>query len=155
MTRRWLTLRKAALHLPAILGFRPLAPLAAPVDRDDGAADAQFFAAEAMIRFAVEGGIAQDAMAQETMGPIYDRTQERLGTSDLMIIRTRRKLLECVRAFQKGAPAPGVNRPELYRLRSGGVIVPKGTNGLDAMADLLFDRVPLDEFRTRWEATVG
>jgi len=99
-------------------------------------------------------GMAQDAMAQETMGPIYDRTQERLGTSDVMIIRTRRKLLDCVRAFGRGAPAPGVDRPELYRMRSGGVVVPAGTNGLDAMADLHFDRVPLDEFRSRWEATL-
>jgi hypothetical protein len=99
-------------------------------------------------------GMAQDAMAQETMGPIYDRTQERLGTSDVMIIRTRRKLLDCVRAFGRGAPAPGVDRPELYRMRSGGVVVPAGTNGLDAMADLHFDRVPLEEFRSRWEATL-
>ncbi len=96
--------------------------------------------------------IAQDAMAQESMGPIYDRRQERLGTSDVMIIRTRRKLLDCIRAYQRGGAAPGVNEPSLYRMRSGGVIVPAGTNGLDAMADLLFDRVPLDEFRARWEA---
>ena len=99
-------------------------------------------------------GIAQDAMAQETMGPIYDRTQERLGTSDVMIIRTRRKLIDAVRAFAKGAPAPGIDKPDLWRMRSGGVVVPAGTNGLDAMADLHFDRMPLDEFRTRWEATV-
>jgi phenylpropionate dioxygenase-like ring-hydroxylating dioxygenase large terminal subunit len=99
--------------------------------------------------------IAQDAMAQETMGPIYDRRQERLGTSDVMIIRTRRKLLDCLRAFGRGASAPGVDRPELYRMRSGGVIVPNGINGLDAMADLLYDRVPLAEFRELWEATVS
>ena len=35
------------------------------------------------------------------------------------------------------------------------VVVPAGTNGLQAMADLHFDRVPLAEFRARWEATVG
>jgi phenylpropionate dioxygenase-like ring-hydroxylating dioxygenase large terminal subunit len=96
--------------------------------------------------------IAQDAMAQESMGPIYDRRQERLGTSDVMIIRTRRKLLDCVRAHARGAVPPGVDDPELYRMRSGGVIVNAGVNGLDAMSDLLFDRVPLAEFRERWEA---
>jgi hypothetical protein len=69
-----------------------------------------------------------------------------------MIIRTRRKLLDCVRAFGRGAPAPGVDRAELYRMRSGGVIVPAGLNGLDAMSDLLYDRVPLAEFREHWEA---
>src|SRR5579859_6426623 len=99
--------------------------------------------------------VAQDAMAQETMGPIYDRTKERLGTSDLMIIRTRRKLLDCVRAFGRGAAAPGVDEPERYRMRSGGVVVPQGVNGLDAMADLLYDRVPLEVFRERWAATVS
>src|ERR1700730_2163313 len=99
--------------------------------------------------------VAQDAMAQETMGPIYDRTQERLGTSDLMIIRTRRKLLDSVRAFGRGAPAPGVDDPSLYRMRSGGVVVPTGVNGLDAMADLLYDRVPLEVFKERWAAAVS
>ncbi len=99
--------------------------------------------------------IAQDAAVQETMGPIYDRTQERLGTSDAMIIRTRRKLLKEVRAFQEGTSPSGVDKPELYRMRSGGVVVPEGVNGLDAMADLHFDRVPLAEFRKRWEAELA
>jgi hypothetical protein len=39
-------------------------------------------------------------------------------------------------------------------MRSGGAIVPAGVNGLDAMADLHYDRVPLEEFRSRWEASV-
>ncbi len=98
--------------------------------------------------------IAQDAMTQESMGPIYDRTQERLGTSDLMIIRTRRRLLEWVRAFAEGGAAPGVDNPEVYRMRSGGVVIPEGINGLEAMADLHFNRTTLDEFRARWESTV-
>src|SRR5438094_5476961 len=98
--------------------------------------------------------MAQEQLAQESMGPIYDRTTEGLGTSDLMTILPRRKLLDCVRAFKAGAPAPGVNRPELYRMRSGGVVVPEGMNSLDAMADLLYDRIPLEDFRMAWEATV-
>ena len=44
---------------------------------------------------------------------------------------------------------------DAYRMRSGGVIVPVGVNGLDAMADLLYDRVPLEVFRERWAATVS
>ena len=39
-------------------------------------------------------------------------------------------------------------------MRSGGAIVPEGVNGLDALADLHFDRLPLEEFRARWEAEV-
>jgi hypothetical protein len=57
-----LPLRKAAFHLPTILGLGPLPPLATPVDRNDGAPHAQLFAAKAMILFAVEGGITQDAI---------------------------------------------------------------------------------------------
>jgi hypothetical protein len=72
----------------------------------------------------------------------------------MLIIRTRRKLLDCVRAFGRGAAAPGVDEPERYRMRSGGVVVPEGVNGLDAMADLLHDRVQLEVFRERWAATV-
>ena len=64
-------------------------------------------------------------------------------------------LVLAYRAFKAGAPAPGVNRPELYRMRSGGVVVPTGVNGLDAMADLLYDRVPLEDFRVAWESTVA
>jgi len=40
-------------------------------------------------------------------------------------------------------------------MRSGGVVVPTGVNGLDAMADLLYDRVPLEDFRVAWESTVA
>ena len=39
-------------------------------------------------------------------------------------------------------------------MRSGGVVVPTGVNGLDAMADLLYDRVRLEDFRIGWEAKV-
>jgi hypothetical protein len=92
-------------------------------------------------------------MAQESMGPLYDRRQERLGTSDAMIIRTRRKLIGAARAHRESAAAPGVDEPELYHMRSGGAIVPAGADGLDALADLHFDRVPLSEFLARWPAT--
>jgi len=37
----------------------------------------------------------QDQAVTESMGPIYDRTQEHLGTSDAMVIRTRRRACRC------------------------------------------------------------
>ena len=40
-------------------------------------------------------------MAQETMGEIYDRTQEHLGTSDNMVIRTRRRLINSAKAYRE------------------------------------------------------
>src|SRR5581483_11627065 len=36
----------------------------------------------------------EDRALQESMGGIYDRTAEHLGTTDMMIIQTRRKLLK-------------------------------------------------------------
>jgi nitrite reductase/ring-hydroxylating ferredoxin subunit len=85
--------------------------------------------------------IAQDPMAQESMGAIYDRRRERLGVTDAMIIRTRRWLLASARALrdQKAIP-PGVDRPELYNMFSGGAILPNGVNGIDATLDIQFGR---------------
>src|SRR5881296_1992293 len=42
----------------------------------------------------------QDRAMTETMGPIYDRTQEHLGTTDAMVIFVRRRLLEAARALR-------------------------------------------------------
>ena len=52
--------------------------------------------------------ISQDFMVTESMGPIYDRTQEQLGTSDKAIIRMRRLLLAAAKRVAAGEPAPAV-----------------------------------------------
>jgi phthalate 4,5-dioxygenase len=49
----------------------------------------------------------QDAAMWVTMGPIADRTHDRLGASDLAIVEFRKQMLEAVRAFEKGEPAIG------------------------------------------------
>ena len=49
----------------------------------------------------------QDVAMWVTMGPIADRSQERLGASDVAIVEFRRQMLDAVRAFQAGAPAIG------------------------------------------------
>ena len=86
-------------------------------------------------------GPAQDPMAQETMGEIYDRTQEHLGTSDNMVIRTRRRLINSAKAYRdQGTIPPGVDKPELYRMRSGGALLPKNVDGLAVLADVHFVR---------------
>ena len=75
----------------------------------------------------------QDQAVTESMGPIYDRTQEHLGTSDAMVIRTRRRVLSAARALREAkAPPPGVDDGTVYRYRSGGVILPRGTDWLEA-----------------------
>ena len=64
---------------------------------------------------------AQDAAPQYSMGRIVDRTRERLGTSDLAIIKARGRLLKAAKALRdQQTPPPGVWNPEWYLVRSGG-----------------------------------
>jgi len=53
----------------------------------------------------------QDIAMWETMGPIADRSQERLGVSDTAILQFRRIMVEAVRSFQAGGPAIGRGDP--------------------------------------------
>jgi hypothetical protein len=41
----------------------------------------------------IPGIHTQDQAITESMGTIYDRTQEHLGSSDAMVIRVRRRLM--------------------------------------------------------------
>jgi len=80
-------------------------------------------------------GIRQQDMAvTESMGPIFDRESEHLGTTDALIIRTRRRMIAAARALEQGVIPPGVDNPELYRQRSGGVLLPRDVNWWDATA---------------------
>jgi nitrite reductase/ring-hydroxylating ferredoxin subunit len=85
----------------------------------------------------IEGIHQQDQAITESMGGIYDRSNEHLGTSDAMIVRTRQRLMASARALRdQAAVPPGVDHPDHYRLRSGGVILPNGINALEATKDL-------------------
>jgi len=71
------------------------------------------------------------------MGAIYDRTHEHLGTSDVMVIRTRRRVINAARALRdQGVTPPGVDDPTVYRVRSGGVILPRNADWLEATKEL-------------------
>jgi phthalate 4,5-dioxygenase len=73
----------------------------------------------------VEGIAAQDFSLQESMGPIVDRTKERLGTSDAAIILARRRLLAAAEeASENNDPLPG-ERTEHHQVRSTSVLLPK------------------------------
>lgn len=75
----------------------------------------------------------QDAAMQESMGPICDRTREHLGPADAMIIRVRRRLLRAARALRDdGIAPPGVDRPELYRVRPVAAILPHDADWVEA-----------------------
>jgi phthalate 4,5-dioxygenase len=63
----------------------------------------------------------QDQAVTESMGGITDHDFENLGPSDIMIARTRRRLLRAARALGKdGTVPPGVDDPDMYTaVRSG------------------------------------
>jgi phenylpropionate dioxygenase-like ring-hydroxylating dioxygenase large terminal subunit len=54
--------------------------------------------------------LIHDSCATESMGPIYDRSGEHLGVSDMTVIAVRRFLLRCVRNLQAGKEPPHVIR---------------------------------------------
>lgn len=79
---------------------------------------------------------AQDAALQESMGTIADRTDERLVTGDIGILRVRRRLLDVVKSIHnKGAKTPVIHDPAAYRVRAASMLVPAGTSWIDATAD--------------------
>ena len=78
----------------------------------------------------------QDQAVTESMGPLVDRTQEHLSSSDEMVIRTRRRVLRAAAAWRdKGEVPPGVDDPAVYRYRSGGVILPRSADWREATRD--------------------
>jgi phenylpropionate dioxygenase-like ring-hydroxylating dioxygenase large terminal subunit len=54
--------------------------------------------------------LVHDSFATETMGPIYDRSKEHLGASDITVIVARKFLLNAVRAVARGEEPPHVIR---------------------------------------------
>ncbi|MFN0070613.1 MAG: Rieske 2Fe-2S domain-containing protein [Chloroflexota bacterium] len=58
----------------------------------------------------IRGVQVQDQAVLESMGAVYDRTREHLGTSDVAIIRWRRLMLDSVRRFQEGGVPVGLER---------------------------------------------
>ena len=71
----------------------------------------------------------QDMAMWETMGSIADRSQERLGASDIAIVQFRRIMVDAVQRFAKGGPAIGRTDPHIphAELRSFEGIVDKMT----------------------------
>jgi hypothetical protein len=71
----------------------------------------------------------QDIAMVESMGPVYDRTREHLGTADLAIIAARRILLRMARQLQQGVEPQAPQRPEVFRVRPLDVVDPTGELG--------------------------
>jgi phthalate 4,5-dioxygenase len=57
--------------------------------------------------------VSQDFMVTESMGPIYDRSQEHLGSTDKAISRMRHILLSAAKGLAAGAEPPAVGGADL------------------------------------------
>ncbi|MBO0892838.1 MAG: Rieske 2Fe-2S domain-containing protein [Acidimicrobiales bacterium] len=86
-------------------------------------------------------GIAlQDAAMQESMGAIFNRQNEHLGSSDAAILHVRRRWMALAQALEgaEGPPElPGLARPESYLVRSCSLTLDKGEPWLEAAREHL------------------
>lgn len=64
-----------------------------------------------------------DAFATESMGPITDRTQEHLATSDRIIVRARRQVIEAIGDVAEGKEPRGVIRDPAGNDRSHMIVL--------------------------------
>ena len=75
----------------------------------------------------------QDRAMTETMGPIYDRTNEHLGTTDAMVIYVRRRLIDAARALREQGVVPAnVDDAAMCRVRPASVLLPEGDSWIGA-----------------------
>jgi hypothetical protein len=66
----------------------------------------------------IPNGSMQDAAIQETMGAMFDRTKEHLGTSDTAIINLRNMYLQATRDILEGAEPWLPTKMDSFRVRS-------------------------------------
>jgi phthalate 4,5-dioxygenase oxygenase subunit len=85
----------------------------------------------------IQGIHLQDQAVTESEGPLYDRSAEHLASSDMMIIRVRRRLLAAAQALaDHGLTPPGVDDPDVFGARAGGVFLPQDADWLEATEEL-------------------
>jgi phthalate 4,5-dioxygenase oxygenase subunit len=73
----------------------------------------------------INGFPNEDMAVQESMGHVVDRTREHLGTSDVAIIRMRRRMTESLERSMRGEDPIGLHVPVSYeRMRSEQRIIP-------------------------------
>ena len=77
----------------------------------------------------------QDRAMTESQGAIFDRTLERLGTSDTAIIQVRKCLIESAKMLRdQGDEPPGLD-PALHHIRAASAQLPKDAAWVEAMKD--------------------
>jgi len=89
----------------------------------------------------ISGFPNQDLAMWVTMGPIADRTRERLGASDIAVVEFRRRMLDAIAAFQQGEPAIGTGELAIpARDVSYQAIVPKTVDWRNFEADYIWTK---------------
>jgi phthalate 4,5-dioxygenase len=76
----------------------------------------------------------QDMACQESMGPIYDRTKEHLGSSDTAVIAMRRQLMGLARQLEEGTEPAMARQPEVYQVRSTSFVIKRSESWIEASA---------------------
>jgi hypothetical protein len=56
--------------------------------------------------------VSQDRMVTESMGPLFDRSQEHLGTTDKAVIKMRQMLIKAARDLEEHGTAPPASDPD-------------------------------------------
>jgi phthalate 4,5-dioxygenase oxygenase subunit len=83
----------------------------------------------------VRGIAIQDSSLQESMGPIVDRTKERLVATDSGIIKARQKLRKAAIALaEEGVAPPGID-PAHQQVRSVAIVLPQDASFLESTAE--------------------
>jgi len=82
----------------------------------------------------IDNGSTQDRATQESMGPIYDRSQEHLGASDSAVIMMRRQLIKLAEDLQRGVEPFPAGQGEIFRLRSAGMLLDPNESFVEASA---------------------
>jgi len=85
----------------------------------------------------IHGFAAQDMAIQESMGPIADRTRERLGTSDTAIIAARRLLLQEIRALEAGDEPSAPRNGDAYWVRSASMVMNRDVDFAEGARELM------------------
>jgi nitrite reductase/ring-hydroxylating ferredoxin subunit len=88
----------------------------------------------------ISGVNTQDFALQEGMGPICDRSQEHLGTSDRAIIAARQLLFEAMDAVERGEAPRGTEPADYSSVRPVDMQIPHGARWQDTLEPELVAR---------------
>jgi phenylpropionate dioxygenase-like ring-hydroxylating dioxygenase large terminal subunit len=85
----------------------------------------------------IENVSIQDRGIQETMGRLYDRTKEHLGSADTAIIMMRRLLMRLARELEEGKEPFVAQHGEILTVRSAGFLSDKDVSFVEASDPLV------------------